>query len=285
MKIILSADKTCDLTEDLREKYQVETMPYHIHLEGKQYIDNEDIHPEDLYRAYWERKALPKTAAVNMAEYMDYFEKWTSQGYAVIHFCLGSALTSSYQNCVLAAGELKNVYVIDSCNLSTAISLQIMDCRSMIDANTPAEEIYDYFSHNRQRYHASFVVDTLEFLVAGGRCSSVAAFGANLLNIKVSIEVDNTSGGMGVGKKYRGNLQRVLKQYVKDKLSEYPDIVTDKIFITHSGIDDSYIELVRRTVEETMHFEHIYVTQASCTISSHCGPGTLGILSATENNR
>lgn len=282
MKIILSADRTCDLTEELREKYQVETMPYHIHLEGKEYIDNEDIHPEDLYQAYWDRKVLPKTAAVNMAEYMEYFEKWTSQGYAVIHFCLGSALTSSYQNCVLAAEELENVYIIDSCNLSTAIALQVMDCRKMIEDNIPVQEIYEYFSKNQQKYHASFVVDTLEFLAAGGRCSAVAAFGANLLNIKVSIEVDNTNGSMGVGKKYRGNLQRVLKQYVKDQLARYSDIVTDKIFITHSGIDNSYIELVRQTIEETMHFENIYVTRASCTISSHCGPGTLGILFVTE---
>lgn len=191
-------------------------------------------------------------------------------------------MSSSCQNAVLAAAELENVYVIDSCNLSSAMALQVIDCRAMIDAGKEVTEIYDYFSQNQQKYHGSFVADTLEFLAAGGRCSSVVAFGANLLNIKVEIEVDNRDGSMGVGKKYRGNQHRVLKQYVKDKLTQYEDIVTDKIFITHSGIDEEYIELVRQTIEETKHFENVYVTQASCTISSHCGPGTLGILFATE---
>lgn len=282
MKIILSADSTCDLTEELRNQYQVNTMPYHIHLEGKDYVDNVDITPEVLYQAYWDRKALPKTAAVNTYEYVEYFKKWTKQGFAVIHFCLGSALTSSYQNAKLAAEELENVYIIDSCNLSSATGLQVLDCRSMIEAGKDLEEIYRYFSENQQKYHGSFVVDTLEFLKAGGRCSTVAAFGANLLNIKPSIEVDNTCGGMEVGKKYRGKFERVLEKYVKEKLAQYSDIVTDKIFITHSGIEEACIETVRKTINETLRFDSIYVTKASCTISCHCGPGTLGILFATR---
>ena len=282
MKIILSADSTCDLTEELRNQYQVNTMPYHIHLEGKDYIDNVDITPEVLYQAYWDRKALPKTAAVNTYEYVEYFKKWTAQGLAVIHFCLGSALTSSYQNAKLAAEELENVYVIDSCNLSSATGLQVLDCRSMIEAGKEPEEIYRYFSENQQKYHGSFIVDTLEFLKAGGRCSTAAAFGANILNIKPSIEVDNTCGGMEVRKKYRGKLERVLEKYVKDKLAQYSDIETDKIFITHSGIEEACIETVRKTINEILHFDSIYVTKASCTISCHCGPGTLGILFATR---
>ena len=119
-------------------------------------------------------------------------------------------------------------------------------------------------------------------MAAGGRCSAVTAFGANLLNLKPCIEVDNRSGAMGVGKKYRGNLDKVLVRYTKDQLAGYEKINTDKIFITHSGIDEAYIELVKKTIQETMHFEHIYVTRASCTISSHCGPNTLGILFETE---
>lgn len=283
MEIILSADRTCDLTEELRNEYQIVTMPYHIHLEGKDYIDNVDITPQELYQAYWDRKVLPKTAAVNTYEYVEYFKQWTEKGYAVIHFCLGSALTSSCQNARLAAEELENVYIIDSGNLSSATGLQVMDCRRMIEEGKEPEEIQRYFTENTQKYHGSFVVDTLEFLRAGGRCSAVAAFGANLLNIKPSIEVDNTNGSMAVGKKYRGKLEKVLPQYVKDKLAQYPDIITDKIFITHSGISDECVEIVKKTIAEIMHFDHVYVTVASCTISSHCGPGTLGILFATES--
>lgn len=283
MEIILSADRTCDLTEELRNEYQIVTMPYHIHLEGKDYIDNVDITPQELYQAYWDRKVLPKTAAVNTYEYVEYFKQWTEKGYAVIHFCLGSALTSSCQNARLAAEELENVYIIDSGNLSSATGLQVMDCRRMIEEGKEPEEIQRYFTENTQKYHGSFVVDTLEFLRAGGRCSAVAAFGANLLNIKPGIEVDNTNGSMAVGKKYRGKLEKVLPQYVKDKLAQYPDIITDKIFITHSGISDECVEIVKKTIAEIMHFDHVYVTVASCTISSHCGPGTLGILFATES--
>lgn len=283
MEIILSADRTCDLTEELRNEYQIVTMPYHIHLEGKDYIDNVDITPQELYQAYWDRKVLPKTAAVNTYEYVEYFKQWTEKGCAVIHFCLGSALTSSCQNARLAAEELENVYIIDSGNLSSATGLQVMDCRRMIEEGKEPEEIQRYFTENTQKYHGSFVVDTLEFLRAGGRCSAVAAFGANLLNIKPGIEVDNTNGSMAVGKKYRGKLEKVLPQYVKDKLAQYPDIITDKIFITHSGISDECVEIVKKTIAEIMQFDHVYVTVASCTISSHCGPGTLGILFATES--
>lgn len=283
MEIILSADRTCDLTEELRNEYQIVTMPYHIHLEGKDYIDNVDITPQELYQAYWDRKVLPKTAAVNTYEYVEYFKQWTEKGYAVIHFYLGSALTSSCQNARLAAEELENVYIIDSGNLSSATGLQVMDCRRMIEEGKEPEEIQRYFTENTQKYHGSFVVDTLEFLRAGGRCSAVAAFGANLLNIKPGIEVDNTNGSMAVGKKYRGKLEKVLPQYVKDKLAQYPDIITDKIFITHSGISDECVEIVKKTIAEVMQFDHVYVTVASCTISSHCGPGTLGILFATES--
>lgn len=284
MKIILSADRTCDITEEIRTQYNIETIPYHIILENKEYRDNVDIEPGDLYQAYWDRKVLPKTSAINVDEYIHYFEPWVKKGYAVIHFCLGSALTSSYQNCKLAAEELKNVYVLDSGNLSSAIGLQLMDCRKMIDDGMDAEELYTYFTKHTMRYHASFVLDTLEFMKAGGRCSSTTAFGANLLHIKPEIEVDNTCGAMKIGTKYRGNLERVLPKYVKDKLKQYPDIIKDKIFITHSGIDDTLITLVKNTINEVATFEKVYVSVASCTISCHCGPGTLGILFATESD-
>ena len=227
---------------------------------------------------------LPRTSAINVDEYVRYFRPWVEQGYEVVHFCLGSALSSSYRNCCLAAQELGgHVHPVDSHSLSTGTGLQVMDCCRMLKEGTSAAEAADYFSRSTRRYHASFILDTLEFMHAGGRCSAVAAFGANLLRLKPCIEVDNTSGGMGVGKKYRGKLETVLEQYTEAKLSQYRDIRTDKLFITHSGIPESYIETVRKAVEKQMHFDHIYVSQASCTISSHCGPNTLGILFATDS--
>ena len=253
-KIILSADSTCDLDQELKERYHVHYFPLHIILDGKDYKDGIDITPEEIYQKYYDEKILPKTAAVNVAEYIEHFKPWIDEGYEVIHINLGSSLSSAHQNCCIAAEELGHVHVIDS---AKALRERTKHC------------------------HASFILDTLTFLHAGGRCSTVAALGANVLKLKPCIEVSTADGSMNVGKKYRGTLDKVLVKYVKDKLAAYPDIDPSLIFITHSGIDPEYIELVKNTIEEAMHFDEIHITKASCTISSHCGPNTLGILFET----
>ena len=281
-KIILSADSTCDLDSELKERYQVNYFPLHIILDGKDYKDNVDITPKEIYQAYYDRKILPKTAAVNVEEYVAHFRPWVEQGYDVIHINLGSALSSVYQNCCLAAQELGHVHVIDSCNLSTGTGLLVVAAGKMIRQGLDAETIARNLRARTSKCHASFILDTLTFLHAGGRCSSVAALGANMLKLKPCIQVDNRDGRMGVGKKYRGSLDKVLVKYVKDELARYAVSNPELLFITHSGISDEYIELVREAVEETMHFDEIHITRASCTISCHCGPNTLGILFETK---
>ena len=146
----------------------------------------------------------------------------------------------------------------------------------------PATQIQQELNALRSNVHASFVLDTLTFLHAGGRCSALAALGANVLNIKPCIEVDNTSGKMGVGKKYRGSLNKVLRNYTLDKLKDRKDLKLDRVFITHSGISDERIEIVKNTIEEIADFKEILITRAGCTISAHCGPNTLGVLFMTE---
>lgn len=282
-KVILSADSTCDLGEELKARYDVQYYPFHVILEGKDYQDNVDIHIEDIFRAYYDRKALPRTAAINVEEYVEYFRPWVDQGFDVLHFCLGGALSSAQRNCVLAARELGgHVFPIDSCNLSTGISLQIIEAGERIRAGMSAAEIAQAMKEIIPHCHASFILDTLEFMRAGGRCSTIVAVGANLLALKPCIEVDNSDGSMHVGKKYRGNLKKVLPQYVRDKLTQYDRIKRDHLFITYSSIDPSYVELVRQAVLDIMDFKEIHVTTASCTIASHCGPNTLGILFETE---
>ncbi len=180
------------------------------------------------------------------------------------------------------SGAPGKVYPIDSFNLSTAIALQVIDAGDMIAAGLPAAEIAKRLEQNRGNVHASFLLDTLDFMRAGGRCSTVAAVSANLLSLKPCIEVDNTDGSMHVGKKYRGGLRKVLVSYVKDKLAQYPNIKRDHIFITYSSIEPELEDLVRETIRSTMDFKEIHATHASCTIASHCGPNTLGILFETE---
>ena len=244
-QIILSADSTCDLDEDLKNRYHVNYFPLHINLNGKDYLDNVNITPEQVYQEYYDNKVLPKTSAVNVEEYMDHFRPWVEQGCEVIHINLGHALSSSYQNCCLAAKELGHVHVVDSGNLSTGTGLTVVAAGKMIAAGMDAEDIAEELRRTTTRRHASFVLDTLTFLHAGGRCSAVAALGANMLKLKPCIQVDNHDGSMSVGKKYRGSLDKVLVKYVRDELSKHTDIDPELLFITHSGIQQEYIDLVK----------------------------------------
>lgn len=280
-KIILSADITCDLGDVLKERYNVNFYPLHIILDGKQYQDGVDITADDIYEAYRTKKILPKTAAINPDEYINYFKQWVDEGYEVIHISLASGI-SSYQNCCIAAQELGNVYPVDSCSLSTGTGLLVLEAADRIAQGMSAAQIQQELLALRTSVHASFVLDTLTFLHAGGRCSALAALGANVLNIKPCIEVDNTTGKMKVGKKYRGSLDKVLKHYTLDKLKDRTDLKLDRVFITHSGISEERIEIVRKTIEEVADFKEILITRAGSTISSHCGPNTLGVLFMTK---
>lgn len=277
-KIILSADSTCDLDEKLREQYSVNEYPLHVILGDNQYMDGVDITADEIYDAYARHHILPRTAAINVEEYISYFKKWTEEGYSVIHFSLGSALSSSHQNCCIAAETLKNVYPIDSHNLSNGIGLLVLEAADRIARGMSADKIVEEVSALRTNVHSSFVLDTLEFLHAGGRCSALMALGANFLHIKPCIEVDNTSGSMAVGKKYRGSLEKVLQQYTLDKITGCKNLKTDRIFITHSGISPKRIAMVKDIVRKNADFKEIFVMRAGSTISSHCGPNTLGIL-------
>ena len=174
-KIILSADSTCDLDSELKERYHVNYFPLHIILNGKDYKDNVDITPEQVYQEYYNSRTLPKTAAVNVQEYIDHFRPWVEDGYEVIHINLGHALSSSYQNCCLAADELGHVHVVDSGNLSTGTGLLVVAAGKMIAQGMDAASIADALRARTRKCHASFVLDTLTFLHAGGRCSAVAA--------------------------------------------------------------------------------------------------------------
>lgn len=281
--IVITADSTCDLGDDLIKEFNVEYFPFCVILDGKEYRDNIDISPDEIYLHYEKNKKVPKTAASSSKEYVDFFKKWTENGDEVIHFNIGSGLSSSFQNASLAAEEIgKGVYVIDSHNLSTGIGLLIIEAANRIENQLPASQIKEEICELRKKIQASFVIDTLEYLHAGGRCSSLALLGTNLLNIHPCIEVDNNSGTMNVGKKYIGSMEKVLKQYTKDKMKQFPNIKRDKVFITHLGISKDKIDIVKQILEKNYEFENIYETRAGCTISSHCGPNTLGVLFITN---
>ena len=275
--VILSADSTCDLGAALLEKHNVHTVPFNVTLGDEQYLDGITIDPDRIYEIYRETKQLPRTAAINIATYEDFFRRFVDEGYDVIHISLGHGLSSSCQNAGLAAEEVGNVWVIDSCNLSTGSGLLVLEAAKRIAAGLPAAQIAEELRALVPHCHASFVLDRLEFLHKGGRCSALAALGSNLLSIKPCIEV--IDGKMDVGKKYRGKFMAVVQKYVEERLAD-GNFETDRIFVTHAGCADEVVEAVRKQVAETGLFQEVLVTRAGCTISAHCGPNTLGILFA-----
>ena len=279
--VIISADSTCDLSSEQREHYQVRSFPFHIEFRGRDHLDNIDITPQVLFDGFYEDKSLPQTGACSPEAYRQHFAELTADGSKVVHFNLGSALSSAYENASAAAADMEGVYVIDGKSLSTGIGLQVLAACRMRDAGMSAADIAREASELHNRSHASFVLDTMEFLAAGGRCPTLVAYLGGKLSCRPGILVDNQSGAMKVGKLYRGKQAKVLERYVNDTLARYPDIVKDEIFITHSGVSDEVAAAVRKLLEER-GFRTIYTTTASCTISSHCGPGTLGILFMTE---
>lgn len=281
-KIILSADSSCDLSKELRERYNVkEICPLHITLGEKCYEDGVNIQPDEIYENFRATGILPKTSAVNVQEYIDTFKPYIEQGYSVIHVNIGSALSSSYSNCKIAAEKLGNVYPIDSCSLSAGTGHFVIEAAERIAKGMEAEQIAKEVQALTPKSQTHFVIDKLDYLRAGGRCSTIAMLGANLLKLKPCIEVNNADGSMTLGKKYRGKLENVLVQYVDEKLST-DNIKKDRAFIVHAGMDEKYIKIVYDRVKEKNCFDEILIVRASCTISSHCGPDTLGLLFMTE---
>lgn len=278
MNIQITADSTCDLSPQMMEKFGFVTMPLSVTLGDKDCLDSVDCVPSDIYKFVADTKMMPKTAARSPLDYETFFRSFVEQGKKVIHFSISNKLSSSYQNANIAAGEFEGmVEVVDSRNLSTGTALLMLDAYQMIEqGETDIAAIAKAQRAKTGAVRASFVVDTLDYLKMGGRCSALALLGANMLKIHPCIEV--ADGAMGVGNKYRGPMARVILQYVADKLSATPNIRYENIFITHTSCSDEVVAAVKAKIEETASFKNIYITEAGSTIASHCGAGTLGIL-------
>lgn len=274
--IIITSDSACDLSTDLVDKYNVKIIPLHVSMGDKDYKDCVDLMPDDIYRIYDKTGLLPKTSATNVLEYVEFFKQFTTKGYSVIHISLSSQVSCVYQNAALAASELSNVYVLDSLNLSTGIGLLVIKACEMRDSGVTALDIVKNLEKLIPYVNTSFVVDSLEFLHKGGRCSSITVVGANILHIKPCIEV--VRGNMKLVKKYRGKFKNVIYNYVQERLKTTTDIEYSHIFITHSGVDEDIIEMVKNIIKGNSLFKEILVTRAGCAVTSHCGPNTLGIL-------
>lgn len=275
-KVLISCDSTCDLSPELLERFSVALNPLFVVMNGKTLRDGVDVYPDDIYAYYENTGEIPKTTAANMEDFIQYFKPFVEQGYAIVHFTISSSMSATFNNARMAAAELEDVYVIDSKCLSTGAGLEVLKAAELAADGVDARSIASYVSSMWERVDASFVVDSLEYLHKGGRCSSVAALGANLLRLKPCIEVKN--GVMGVGKKYRGRYEDVLLEYVAARLADADDIETDRVFVTHAGCRQEIVDRVADRVRELIPFKEVLVTRAGCSVSVHCGPNTLGVL-------
>lgn len=276
MNIKIISDSTCDLPKEVLDKYNITMMPLSVIKAGKQFTDGVNITPAEIFDHVAAGGDLCSTAAINIGEYEDLFAKYAKEYDGVIHINISSEFSSCYQNACLAAEEFDNVRVIDSRNLSTGQGLVVLKACELAetceDLDAIAQQVRDFTG----KVEASFLLDRLEYMVKGGRCSAAAALGANLLNLKPCIEVKN--GKMGVVKKYRGNYAKCLATYVKDRLANRDDIDKTTLFVTRTPVTDECLSAVQDAVAQYNDFQTTYWNEAGCTVSCHCGPGTLGVL-------
>lgn len=275
----IMADSTCDLSQELLEKYEIDILPLHILLGEAEYEDGRDITPDEIYAWSDENKTTPKTSAAGLMDAVEIMRPYTTAGDEIVFFTISSQMSTTYNVIRMAADELdaeSQVFPIDSENLSTGIGLLVIEAALMAKEGKSGAEIAEAVNALRDKVRASFVVDTLTYLHRGGRCSAVAAMAGGMLKLHPKIVVEN--GKMDASKKYRGKMDVVISSYVKDLQEEMKSAKKDRVFITHSGCTEELIGQIQKIVEDLGVFEEILVTRAGCVISSHCGPGTLGVL-------
>lgn len=276
MKVKISADSTCDLPKALIEKYDIGIMPLYIIRAGESLKDGEEITTPEVFDYTARTGELCGTAAVTIMDYVNAWTEWKKEYDAIVHVSLSSELSASYSNACIAAQEVGDVWVVDSRNLSTGTGHLVLDAGEMAEKGMDAADIAKALESLLTKLDVSFVLDTLVYLRKGGRCSALAALGANLLSLKPCIEVRD--GTMDLGKKYRGKLDKAFLQYITDRLKDRDDIDTRRIFITDSGISEEMRAVLKETVLSCQPFEQVYFSRSGCVISGHCGPWCMGIL-------
>lgn len=276
MKIKITTDSTCDLSQELLEKYDISVLPLTVVKDGQAYRDRVTITPAEIFEHVANGGDLCSTTALNIGEYTDFFEKYSKEYDGIIHINLGSAFSSCYQNACLAADDFPTVRTVDSKNLSTGQGLVVLKACELSAICTDLDQLKAQLDEFTGKVEASFVLDQLKYMVKGGRCSMVAALGANLLNLKPCIEVKD--GKMSVVKKYRGSYAKCLSSYVKDRLADREDIDRSTLFVTSTTVTDECDKTVMDAVAQYGNFDTVYRTEAGCTVSCHCGPATLGVL-------
>lgn len=277
MKIQITSDSTCDLSASLLERFHVATVPLYVIKDGASYRDGVDITPSQIFAHVAAGGALCSTSAVSETDYEEFFARMLKDCDGLVHVTISSKMSACYQNACNAAKHFEHVQIVDSMNLSTAQGLVVLHGAELAQQGTMDErQIAQQMRDIVPKVDASFIPESLDYLRKGGRCSAVAALGANLLSIKPCIEVHD--GAMGVAKKYRGTFEKTLRNYIRERLEGNDTLNLSRLIITHTTVADGVVDMVREEALRYQPFAEVLVTTAQCTISCHCGPNTLGIL-------
>ena len=280
MNIKISSDSTCDLPKALLEQYKIDLIPLIVMKEEQEFLDNVTITPTDIFQHVAAGGNLCSTAARSVAIYQELFQKYSDSCQGHIHINLGSGFSSSNQNAYIAAQSFPHVRVVDSRNLSSGQGLMVLKAIELAKTMDDLDAIVEKLNEYAHKVETSFVLDRLDYMVKGGRCSTVAALGANLLNLKPCIELRD--GKMGVGKKYRGSYDKCLTNYVHERLTGREDIDRSALILVSTQVSDSTLEAVKAEIAAAGEFGTVYTAIAGCTISCHCGPNTLGVIFARK---
>lgn len=280
MSIKITTDSTADLTPAQIERYGIEVLPLHIQIMNKSMLDGVEISPADIFRHVDGGSDLPKTSAVTIAEFQEAFQRLSPRHEAIINVDIGSPMSSCYQNAKVAALDFDNVFVVDSGSLSAGQGLVCVAGMEAYEAGMPAGEVAAYMRDFAAKVETTFILDRLDYMAKGGRCSSVTALGANLLKLKPCIIA--TDGALGVGKKYRGSFTKALCDYAKDRIEGRNDIDLRHCFVVHPDAPREAVDTVLELLPSLAPFEDITEIRTGCTVASHCGPATVGIMFARK---
>ena len=276
MKIRMTADSTCDLPLEILRDYQVGTVPLSVIINGEVFHDGVDVTPRDIFRAAEAGKSV-RTAAVNTYEYREFFTEQLKNCDQLVHVCLGSGFSTCYSDAIEASRDMDNVFIVDSRNLSTGSGLLVLEGLKMIrEGAADGKEIAEALREKTGLVNASFVVKTIDYLRRGGRCSGLEALGAKMLHIRPSIVVQD--GKMHPGEKYRGRYEHYLKHYIEDLLEHDSNIDFQRVFVVHSPSEEGLVRFAIDTVKSYGLFREVLEAMAGCTICTHCGPETLGLM-------
>ena len=277
MRVKISADSTCDLPREIIDRYNIGIAPLLIIMDEKPYKDGLEITTKDIFDYVESGAGITRSSALNVSDYQELFAQWLKESDAIVHINIGNQFSSCHQAAKLAAEDFENVHIVDSMNLSTGSGQIVLDAAIMAENGIPPERIVEELGKLVPKVEASFIIGTIKYLYLGGRCSGLAALGANLLKLNPCIEV--VDGKMNVGKKYRGGFETVVQKYVTDKLANRSDIDTRRLFITYPpSVSAEVVDLVKEKAKSLCDFDEIIACDAGCVISNHCGPVCIGVL-------